>query len=303
MEYVLRTTNLTKMFYGKTAVNSANIEIKKGEIYGLIGKNGAGKTTIIRMIDGLASPTDGEIELFGSYDVDNGRRKIGTMIENPALVPHFTAYQNMELQSIIVGEKDKSEIDRILRDVGLDNTGKKKAKNFSLGMKQRLAIGLSLLGKPEFLLLDEPINGLDPIGIKEVRNLIIKLNKEYGITILISSHILSELYKIATSYGIISNGSLIKQLTSEELNDHLKEYIRIETTNEESVSKFLKDEFDVREIEIGDGYVYVYDHDINDIAKINNRLACCNLNVSAISKETPDPESYFINLMEGKLDG
>ena len=215
-EYVLRTKDLTKKYSKNVAVDAVNLEVRKGDIYGFIGKNGAGKTTTIKMIAGLSKATSGEIELFESQDVLEGQKKIGTVIENPAFYPYMTARQNIEVQRIMKGISDKSITDQLLEIVGLNHIGRKKAKNFSLGMKQRLAIAIALVGNPEFLLLDEPINGLDPSGIKDLRELIIKLNKEAGITVLISSHILSELTKFATCYGIIQNGKLVKQVTAEE---------------------------------------------------------------------------------------
>ena len=222
-EYVLQTHELTKTYARKNAVDHINLKIRKGDIYGFIGKNGAGKTTTIKMIVGLSNPTSGEIELFGSTDLNEGRKRIGTVIENPALYPYLSARQNIEVQRIMKGVTDKSITDDLLEIVGLKDTGRKKAKNFSLGMKQRLAIALALVGDPEFLLLDEPINGLDPTGIKDIRELILKLNREAGITVLISSHILGELAKISTSYGVISNGVLIEQFTAEELKNNGKQ--------------------------------------------------------------------------------
>ncbi len=177
-EYVLQTFDLTKTYARKNAVDHINLKIRKGDIYGFIGKNGAGKTTTIKMVVGLITPSSGEIELFGSDDLQKGRKKSGTVIESPAYYPYLNARQNIEVQRIMKGVKDKSITDELLTVVGLENAGRKKAKNFSLGMKQRLAIALALVGDPEFLFLDEPINGLDPAGIKDVRELVLKLSKE-----------------------------------------------------------------------------------------------------------------------------
>lgn len=195
MEYILKTKNLSKTFSSKAAVDSVNMNIRRGDIYGFIGKNGAGKTTLMRMVVGLALPSNGEIELFESKDLDKQRAKIGTIIESPALYPNYTAKQNLIVQQKLFGKVNLEEIDEVLKIVGLSDVGKKKAKKFSLGMKQRLAIAIALINKPEFLVLDEPINGLDPTGIKEVRDLLLKLNREQGMTILISSHILGNFRK------------------------------------------------------------------------------------------------------------
>lgn len=216
MSVILRTNHLTKHYGHHTAVHDLSMTIHQGDIYGFIGKNGAGKTTLIRIIAGLAAPDDGQILLFGKPDLLKGRKRIGTVIESPALYPGMTARENMIAQCKLQNA-DLSQIEPILKLVGLHDTGKKKAKQFSLGMKQRLAIGLALIGNPEFLLLDEPTNGLDPEGIREIRELILKLNKDRKITVLISSHILGELSKLATRYGIIHEGRLLEEFTENEL--------------------------------------------------------------------------------------
>lgn len=217
MTAVLRTNHLTKRYNHRAVVNDLSMTIHEGDIYGFIGKNGAGKTTLIRMITGLASPSDGNILLFGSPDLKEGRAGIGTVIESPALYPGMTARQNLIAQCKLQGVHDESQADAILTLVGLDDTGKKKAKDFSLGMRQRLAIAIALIGNPKLLILDEPTNGLDPEGIKEVRELILKLNRDRRITVLISSHILGELSKFATRYGIIHHGKLIEEFTENQL--------------------------------------------------------------------------------------
>ena len=217
MNAVLKTSQLTKTYSSKQVVKELSMTIQQGDIYGFIGKNGAGKTTLIRMIAGLATPSSGSIELFGSSDLVKERAKIGTVIESPALFPNMTARENLITHCRIANVKDLRVVDETLELVGLSNTGKKKAKNFSLGMRQRLAIAIALIGDPEFLILDEPTNGLDPEGIKDIRAIFLNLNQKKHITVLISSHILSELSKFATRYGIIHNGSLIEEFTEEEL--------------------------------------------------------------------------------------
>ena len=299
MEYALRTKNLSKKFSKKLAIDSVSINIRKGDIYGLIGKNGAGKTTLIRTIVGLAAPTAGEIELFESTDLKKQRYKIGTVIESPAVYPNFTAKQNLIAQQKLFGKTDTNEINQILEIVGLADTGKKKAKNFSLGMKQRLAIAISLIGNPEFLVLDEPINGLDPAGIKDVRDLILKLNKENNITVLISSHILGELAKIATRYGVIFNGKLVDEFTPQELQSRVRKCLAINVDNTELTSKIIEESLNTNNYEIkSDKLIYLYDN-IDEPSKVNTLLVTNGVIVNSINTIGDDYEPYLIKLMEG----
>lgn len=231
MEYILSTDNLTKTYKKVKAVDSINLHLNKGDIYGFIGRNGAGKTTTLKMLCGLANPTSGTFSLFGqSYEdtiANNAFSRIGCLIEEPGLYGNMTAFDNVYLKCLSAGIKDKEYARNLLKLVDLDETGKKKAKGFSLGMRQRLGIAIALVGEPELLILDEPTNGLDPQGILEIRETILKLNKEKNITFIISSHILEELSKIATRYGIIDKGHLLEELSAEELNskaDNLEEY-------------------------------------------------------------------------------
>ena len=210
-ELLLSTKGLTKQYGRQKAVSRMDIHVKKGSIYGLIGRNGAGKTTFLKMVAGLASPTDGEINLFGytGNQLKRIRSRVGCLIESPGLYGNLSAYDNLKIKCKFCGINKKGYIEEILKLVGLENTGKKKSKHFSLGMKQRLGIGLALIGEPDLLLLDEPINGLDPQGIVEIRDMIWRLKEERNMTIIISSHILEELSKIATDYGIIHEGQLL----------------------------------------------------------------------------------------------
>jgi len=220
-ETILKISDVTKKYKGKAVVDSISMTIRRGDIYGLIGRNGAGKTTLMRMITSLVSVDSGEIELFGetsAVGLIKARRRIGCVIEAPALYPNLTAVQNLEYFRILRRIKDKSVVEKTLKIVALEDTGKKKFRDFSLGMKQRLGLALALLSNPDFIILDEPNNGLDPMGIIEMRETIIGLCKAHGITIMISSHILSELSMTATRYGIINNGRLIKEMTNDELN-------------------------------------------------------------------------------------
>lgn len=218
-DYLLCTRGLTKRFGRHNAVDHVDLHIPRGSIYGFIGRNGAGKTTCLKMISGLATPTEGEIEIFGykGRNLNEIRSRIGCLIEAPGLYENMTAYENLKTKCLFCGIHKKGYIEDILETVGLLNTGKKKTKHFSMGMKQRLGIGLALVGEPDLLVLDEPINGLDPQGIAEVRDTLQKLQEERSMTILVSSHILEELSKIATDYGIIHNGNLLQELTREEL--------------------------------------------------------------------------------------
>lgn len=299
MSMVLKTNGLTKKYGKQIAVNGVDINIKKGDIYGLIGKNGAGKTTIMKMICGLIKQNGGEMELFESSNLNKMRRRIGCMIEQPALYPGMTAKQNLIYYSKLIGVTDYSNIDHILELVGLKNTGRKKADNFSLGMKQRLSIAISLLGNPDFLILDEPINGLDPAGIKEVRELILKLNTENEMTILISSHILGELSKIAAKYGVIKEGVLVDEFEASALEDRCKRCIRIEVDNAEKTSYILKNNIKSTDFKVFDhGIVCVYDC-LDRVSEINRELVKNDVAVSRIGLDGHDIESYFVKMMGG----
>lgn len=296
-EYVLETKNLTKKYSKRAVVDNLSIKIRKGDIYGFIGKNGAGKTTTIKMISGLTNPTSGSIELFGSGNLSEGRKKIGTIIENPAIYPYMSARENIEVQRIMKGIGDKKVTDQILSIVGLSDVGNKKAKKFSLGMKQRLAIAIALVGSPEFLILDEPINGLDPIGIKDIRNLILKLNKEAGITVLISSHILGELMKIATCYGIIKDGRIVKQLTVEELREIVKPQAEFVVNDPEKARAVFTEVFGINDMEIKGNWIRIGEA----IEKCDDIKRCLEENdivISSVRKINDDNEEYLIKLME-----
>ena len=241
---LIETNNLSKQYNNFIVVNKVNMHVPEGSIYGFVGENGSGKTTIMRLITGLANPTSGTITLFGmsskDKEVNEKRKKISAIVENAALVSTLTAIQNMQYQELYEGIRlTDEERQELLRKVHLENTGNKKVKNFSLGMKQRLAIALSLMKKPNLMLLDEPMNGLDPEGIVELRELLIELNRNDGITILISSHILSELEKIASCYGFISHGKLIEELTAEELQNKCRKSLSIKVDNVEKAKDVL----------------------------------------------------------------
>ena len=296
---ILKTSNLTKTYKSKNAVSSLNMCINKGDIYGFIGKNGAGKTTTIKMIVGLSQPTAGNLTLFEDKSLSKGRRKIGTVIEAPAFMPNLTARQNMLIQWKLLGNKNKAIIDEMLKLVGLQDVGKKKVKNFSLGMKQRLGIAMTLMGEPEFLVLDEPTNGLDPEGIVEIRELLLKLNREEGITILISSHILSELSKLATRIGIIHEGVLLEEFPIEELDKRCKSKLDIVVNDVEKSATILKEQLNITDYKIiNDTTIEVYDLSI-DSGVINSTLAKNDIIVNSISTSHADLEEYFLNIIQG----
>lgn len=290
MEYVIETKNLMKKYPNKIAVNNVNMHVKKGDIYGFIGKNGAGKTSTMKLILGLSNPTSGEIIINNSRNLIKERKKIGSLIEAPGLFKNKTAFENLKQFSLVSGGTDK-EIKEILEIVGLSKTGNRKAGNFSLGMRQRLGIGIALLGNPEILILDEPINGLDPEGIKDVRDTLIKLNKKRGVTLIISSHLLDELAKITTTYGIINDGVLVEEITSSELLKRTSKSLKIKTSDNNKAFKLLKsNNFDV--IKEQDYLSLKNNMDkSNLIAKL---IVNSNLELFELSIDNQDFEKYFI---------
>lgn len=295
MEYVIETNGLVKKFGSKIAVNKIDMHINKGDIYGFIGANGAGKTTAMKMMLGLCRVSQGEIKLFGSTNLDEGRKRIGSLIESPGLYKNCTAQENMKRFAILTNS-DLNEIKELLEFVGLADTGKKKVGRFSLGMKQRLGIAIALLGHPEILILDEPINGLDPEGIKEVRDTILKLNKERGVTFLISSHILDELCKITTRYGIISNGVLVDEIDSKDLDVMCKHSLTIKVSDLDKALAILKENNYLSDYETKDDSIILYSH-LEEAALINKLLVSNDILVSEIKANTANLEDYFIERM------
>ncbi len=300
-EYILRTKNLTKKYKHNYALENVNLNIKQGEIYGFIGQNGAGKSTLLRLITGLAFPTEGTIEWFGNDDpkgLTNAQKRMGALIESPALFPNMSAFENLEIQRIQRGIPGRESIDNILQLVGLMDTKNKKVKNFSMGMKQRLGIGIALLSDPEFLLLDEPINGLDPTGIVELRELIKNINHEKGITVLISSHILSELHLLATSFGIIHKGKLMEELTAKELDEKCRQYLQIKVDRPAIASTVLEQELATSDFEImQDGTIKLYDY-LDDIRTVSLALTQKGLIMEHLSQNGDSLESYFSKVIE-----
>lgn len=302
IEFVLKTNQLSKKYQDKMAVNNVDLLIKKGSIYGFIGQNGAGKSTLIRLVCGLAYPTTGTIELFGKnseQELIEVRKRIGTIIEGPALYPNMTAFENLEAHRLLKGIPGRECIEKNLALVGLQRTGKKKAKNFSLGMKQRLGLAIALLGDPEFLILDEPINGLDPMGVVEIRELLKKLNQEYGITILISSHILSELHLLATHYGIIHEGELLEQFSATELSEKCQRYLHIKVDNPEKAATVIERQLTTRDFEVmPDGSIKLYAF-VDVPGKVSKVLTAEGLVIEQFMPMGEDLEAYFTNRIGG----
>ncbi len=299
-EYLLSTKGLSKCFGHHKAVDHANLHIRKGAIYGFIGRNGAGKTTCLKMISGLAEPTEGEIEIFGykGNDLKQMRSRIGCLIEAPGLYENMTAYENIKTKCLFCGIHQKGYIEDILEIIGLSHTGKKKAKHFSLGMKQRLGIGLALVGEPDLLVLDEPINGLDPQGIAEVRDTLSRLQQERNLTILISSHILEELSKLATDYGIIHNGTLLQELTREELMRRCSERIEI-VLDEPRRAVPILDRLGFTQYQVTDSsHIQVYER-LSESAMLNMELSKAGILVKSITITNEELETYFLNLTGG----
>jgi len=301
-EFILRTNKLTKKYKDDFALENVNVSIKKGEIYGFIGQNGAGKSTLLRLVTGLAFPSSGSIELFGNDNLNeltDAQKRMGAIIENPALFLNMSAYENLEVHRLQKGIPGNDCIPKTLELVGLADTGKKKAKNFSLGMKQRLGLGIALLSDPEFLILDEPTNGLDPMGIVELRELIKKLNREKGLTVLISSHILSELYQVATSFGIIHKGKLLEELTAKELDEKCRQHLRIKVDQPSKGAIVLEDTLSTTDFEVmPDGTMKLY-HYLDDVRTVSRALTNNGLVIEHLSQNGDSLESYFTKLVGG----
>lgn len=301
-DIVLKTNNLTKKYKDFTALDNVNIEIKKGDIYGLIGRNGAGKTTLMKIITTLTRKTSGEFTLFDSSDEDltDTKRRIGCLIENPAFFPNLTAYDNLKYYAIQKGVTNLNQIDEALKLVGLTDTKKKKFKNFSLGMKQRLGIAFAIMDNPDFIILDEPTNGLDPIGISDLRTTFKKLNEERGITILISSHILSELYLIATRFCIIEKGKMLKEMTKEELDQECSKCIIIKSNEIERITTVLEKTLKTTNYKVVDkDEIRLYDY-LDEVDKVNKTLVKEDISVKQVGETGISLEDYFKSIIRGE---
>ena len=297
-ENVVEINNLCKTYKDTKAVAHVNMTIKKGDIYGFIGRNGAGKSTTLKMIVGLIFPTSGQIKLFGESRNKFTDRRIGSLIENPGLYPNLSAYDNMELKAIALGLKDKEKIIELLNLVKLDYKSKKIVKKFSLGMKQRLAIALALLGNPDLLILDEPNNGLDPEGIRQIREVIQYLNENKKMTIIISSHILGELSKIATRYGIIRDGQMIEEISAKELDQKCRDYLLLKVEQVEKAIPLLENDLGIYDYIVHENNeIRIYDN--IESSKINLALIKHNIKINQIYYQKQDLESYFLEKIGG----
>ena len=300
MEYVLETNGLCKRYRDFTALNGLNMHIPKGSIYGFVGRNGAGKTTLIRLICGLQEPTGGSFTLYGAKNTDTkierARRRMGAVVETPSIYMDMTAEENIRQQYLVLGIPSADGIAELLHLVGLDGTGKKKAKNFSLGMRQRLGIAVALTGSPDFLVLDEPVNGLDPQGIIEMRELILKLNREHGITVLISSHILDELSRLATHYGFIDGGHMVKEMSAEELEMRCRKCTRVEATNSKVLARVL-DRLGAEYRIVDNSKVDVFvDVQVTKLAVEALKESCV---IYSMKERDESLESFYMNLIGG----
>ena len=301
-EYVLRTNSITKKFNNFTALNNVSISLEQGKIYGLIGQNGAGKTTLMRMIAGLSYPTSGGIELFGESkpkEVQKELRRIGSLIEYPSLNGNMTAKENLKLHRIIRGIPNKELDIELLEVVGLKDVGKKKVKDFSLGMKQRLGIAIALIGNPELLILDEPVNGLDPVGVVEIRKLIKKLSEERKVTILISSHNLPELYEISTDYIIIHKGEVKKTLSVEELDESCSNHLKIECSEPELLTEVIERKLKTNKYKVmADKSIKLYDY-LEDKELVSKTIYENGIIPTHFSLEGDTLENYFLSIIGG----
>ena len=300
MDAVLKTNALSKSYKDFKALNGLSMNVPKGAIYGFVGKNGAGKTTLIRLICGLQEPTSGEYTLYGRKNTDKeivkSRRRVGAVVETPSIYLDMTAEDNLKQQSRILGLPSFDGLHDILELTGIAQTGKKKAKNFSLGMRQRLGIAIALVGDPDFLVLDEPVNGLDPQGIIEIRELILKLNREHQITVLISSHILDELSKLATHYGFIDHGCMIKEISAAELEAVCRKCVRMEVSNTKALARVLDGmgiDYKILTDKTADVYARIH------ISQLIAVLAEENCEVISMQERDESLESYYVSLVGG----
>lgn len=302
MNYIIKTNQLTKAYKEKEVVSNVNMKVKKGEIYGFLGPNGAGKTTIMKMLTNLVKPTSGEIEIFGekltntSYEI---LKRMGSIIEYPVFYDRLTARENLELHCEYMGYYDKRSINSAIDLVKLKNIENKSVKEFSLGMKQRLGIARAIITKPELLILDEPINGLDPVGIKELRDLFHMLSLEYGMTMLISSHILGEMEQIADTIGVISEGKLIKEVSMQEIHEKNTEYIELAVHDLNKAVYVLEEVLHITNFKVIDSFrMRVYDFRVSQ-SEISKALILNGVNIEEINKKNHSLEDYFLTLING----
>ena len=304
MDYVLTAEGLSKRYRHFQALSGLNMRVPKGSIYGLVGKNGAGKTTLIRLICGLQEPSSGSYALYGVRNngrrpIERMRRRVGAMVETPSIYLDLSAADNLRMQYRVLGMPSFAGIEELLRLVGLENAGEKKAKHFSLGMRQRLGIAVALAGDPDFLVLDEPANGLDPQGIVEIRELILKLNRERNITVLISSHILDELSRLATHYGFIDGGRMVREISAADLEAACRKCMRLEVSDAQALARVL----DAMEVD----YKVFSDHQADvyvrlNISRLVRALEAEGCELISVKERDESLESYYMNLLGGERD-
>lgn len=298
MNEILKAERLSKTYGKSIAVSEVSLTVRQGDIYGLIGKNGAGKTTFMRMVLGLASPDSGQMELFGKTDLEQQRKHIGSLIEEPGRYLGMSARDNLEIIRRIFGISDRAVTDDMLRLVGLESAGKKKVKHFSMGMKQRLGLAIALMRKPAFLILDEPINGLDPAGIKEIRDLLLKLNQEEHVTVLISSHILGELSKLATRYGILRDGVLVEERDAEQIDAACRQYLQLTVDDVKKTEEVLSEKLCVPCTVVDSHTVCVYER-LDAAEEINRAVVTSGIGLKESRFAGEDLEGYFMERMGG----
>lgn len=300
-EYILQTNALSKRYGSFSAVNKVSLNIRKGAVYGLVGRNGAGKTTFMKMICSLASPTEGSFSLCGETypKLAHARAKVGNLIEEPGIYANMSAYDNLRAQAILCGNDKPEKINRILEIIGLTKAGRKHAGKFSLGMRQRLGIGLALIGDPDILVLDEPINGLDPAGVAEVRETLLRLNQEHGITVLISSHILGELSKLCTDYGFLDRGELIREVTAEELFSECTESVKLRVSDA-AAAKAVLEKNGFPEIKEEENGMLRISQNTEKCSEITEILVKNGIRLYELTKQGTDLEGYYLNMIGGK---
>ncbi|MBP2623073.1 ABC transporter ATP-binding protein [Streptococcus oricebi] len=301
METVVKVTNLTKIYKEQTALKNLNLTIKKGDIYGLIGRNGAGKTTLLKILTRLVYADEGQVSIFGSRDErtwNEALKRVGSVIEDPVAYGHLSAYENLAYYCKAYGVPNADTvIPDVLSIVGLENNPQKKFRAFSLGMKQRMGIAIAFLSRPDLLILDEPTNGLDPIGMSQFKKMIQHFNEKYGTTIIISSHILAELYQVATKFGIIENGQLIKEMSKEEFEAASDEYIVLKTSDIEGASRVIREFLGMSFKVVGKNEIHIFER-ADQIKILVQTLVQEDIDVSQIHDEKTSLESYFTNLVE-----
>ena len=305
MEYILETRDLTKVYGQKEAARDVNLHIREGQIYGLIGRNGAGKTTVMRMISGLSRPTRGSYSLFGKTGMEMQKmlRNVGVLIEQPGLYPKLSAYENLKIKCIGMGIRPKGYVENLLKTVGLENTDARKgAGSYSLGMRQRLGIALALVGDPKMIVLDEPINGLDPQGIAEVREMLTRLRQEKGITIMVSSHILDELSKVADAYGVIHEGTLLDEFTAEQLHERCGQSLVLRTDDAAATLRILENMGLTGAVSQPDGSLRL-SRGMDRTREIARAVVGAGIGLEEIYLRTMTLEEYYLGMTGGEHNG